>query len=171
MADTATASQARAVSLTGRVLRMLPGIGLLLAVGYGGKLIDRLTDALAAAHGVALPKGEYILWSILLGLVLANTMGVPRVFRAGVATYEFWLKLGIVLLGARFLFGEMMHLGGISLVLVAFEIVFSLVFMTLLGRSFGLRPKLISLLAIGSSVCGVSAILATCGVIGADDEE
>lgn len=171
MVDTATVSQPRAMSLTGRVLRMLPGIGLLLAVGYGGKLIDRITDAFAAAHGVILPRGEYILWSILLGLVLANTMGVPRVFRAGVATYEFWLKLGIVLLGAQFLIGEMLHLGGISLVLVAFEIVFSLVFMTLLGRSFRLRPKLISLLAIGSSVCGVSAILATCGVIGADDED
>ncbi len=30
-------------------------------------------------------------------------VGVPAIFRAGVATYEFWLKVGIVLLGARFL--------------------------------------------------------------------
>jgi uncharacterized integral membrane protein (TIGR00698 family) len=88
-----------------------------------------------------------------------------------VATYEFWLKTGIVLLGARFLIGDLLHLGGISLVLVFFEIVFSLVFMTLLGRAFNLKPKLTSLLAIGSSICGVSAILATCGAIDADDED
>src|SRR5262249_29558019 len=43
--------------------------------------------------------------------------------------------------------------------------------MTALGRGFKLRPKLISLLAIGSSVCGVSAIIAAKGAIEADDED
>jgi uncharacterized integral membrane protein (TIGR00698 family) len=43
--------------------------------------------------------------------------------------------------------------------------------MTALGRMFGLRPKLISLLAIGSSICGVSAIIAAKGAIDADDED
>src|SRR5260221_12045304 len=43
--------------------------------------------------------------------------------------------------------------------------------MTLLGRWFGLTPKLTSLLAIGSSICGVSAIIAAKGAIEAEDEE
>jgi uncharacterized integral membrane protein (TIGR00698 family) len=43
--------------------------------------------------------------------------------------------------------------------------------MTALGRAFKLRPKLISLLAIGSSICGVSAIIAAKGAIDADDED
>jgi len=43
--------------------------------------------------------------------------------------------------------------------------------MTFLGRLFGLRPKLTSLLAVGSAVCGVSAIIATKGAIEADDED
>ncbi len=43
--------------------------------------------------------------------------------------------------------------------------------MTALGRAFGLRPKLINLLAIGSAVCGVSAIIAAKGAIDADDED
>src|SRR5215475_3637752 len=43
--------------------------------------------------------------------------------------------------------------------------------MTFLGRAFGLRPKLTSLLAVGSAVCGVSAIIATKGAIDADDED
>jgi len=93
------------------------------------------------------------------------------VFRAGVASYEFWLKTGIVLLGARFLMGDLLHLGGISLLLVFFEVAFSLVFMTWLGRTFRLKPKLVSLLAIGSSICGVSAIIAAKGAIDADDED
>ena len=43
--------------------------------------------------------------------------------------------------------------------------------MTYLGRAFHLSPKLISLLAVGSSVCGVSAIIATQGAIDADEED
>ena len=43
--------------------------------------------------------------------------------------------------------------------------------MTALGRAFKLSPKLISLLAIGSSICGVSAIIAAKGAIDADDED
>jgi len=46
---------------------------------------------------------EYDLWAIVTGLVISNTVGLPRAFQAGVATYEFWLKAGIVLLGSRFL--------------------------------------------------------------------
>jgi uncharacterized integral membrane protein (TIGR00698 family) len=43
--------------------------------------------------------------------------------------------------------------------------------MTALGRTFGLSPKLSSLLSIGSSICGVSAIIAAKGAIDADDED
>jgi len=47
----------------------------------------------------------------------------------------------------------------------------AIAFMTFLGRAFGLKPKLTSLLAVGSAVCGVSAIIATKGAIDADDED
>src|ERR1700730_8620577 len=43
--------------------------------------------------------------------------------------------------------------------------------MAALGRAFGLPPKLVSLLAIASSICGVSAIIAAKGAIDADDED
>src|SRR5262249_53966078 len=89
----------------------------------------------------------------------------------GVDTYDFWLKAGIVLQGARFLLGDILKLGGVSLVCVAIELAGAIVLMTALGRSFKLKPKLISLLAIGSSVCGVSAIIAAKGAIDADDED
>ena len=112
-----------------------------------------------------------MLWAILIGLVIANTVGVPKIFAAGVATYDFWLKVGIVLLGSRFLLGDVLRLGGISLGLVAIEITLALALMHGLGRAFGLKPKLTSLLAVGSAVCGVSAIIATQGAIDADEEE
>ena len=87
------------------------------------------------------------------------------------ATYEFWLKTGIVLLGVRFVLGDILKLGGVSLACVAIELGLSIALMTWLGRVFRLSPKLTSLLAIGSSICGVSAIIAAKGAIEADDED
>jgi uncharacterized integral membrane protein (TIGR00698 family) len=154
-----------------RLIELAPGVALLLAIGYSGKLIEQTIAAYGKANHLALPNIEYVLWAIVIGLIIANTVGVPKIFRAGVATYEFWLKLGIVLLGVRFLLGDVLKLGGISLVAVALELTISIVLMTWLGNAFRLTPKLTSLLAIGSSICGVSAIIAAKGAINAKDEE
>jgi uncharacterized integral membrane protein (TIGR00698 family) len=152
-------------------LGLLPGIALLAVVGYAGKFIEQSIAHYGKAHHKVLPNIEYVLWAILIGILIANTVGLPRIFRAGVATYEFWLKAGIILLGARFILGDILHLSGISFVLIFIELALALTFMTYLGRGFNLPPKLISLLAVGSSVCGVSAIIATQGAIEADEED
>src|SRR2546422_9730989 len=171
MADVITVPQVQPVQPALRFLRVIPGVVLLAAVGYAGKLLEQNVGAYAKAHHWTFPNIEYVLWAIILGLVISNTVGLPEIFRTGVATYEFWLKAGIVLLGARFLLGDILKLGGVSLVLVAIEIAWSLAFMTFLGRLFKLKPKLTTLLAVGSAVCGVSAIIATKGAIEADDED
>jgi uncharacterized integral membrane protein (TIGR00698 family) len=69
------------------------------------------------------------------------------------------------------LLGDILKLSGVCLVLVAIEITGAIAFMTLLGRAFHLKPKLTSLLAVGSAVCGVSAIIAAQGAIEADEED
>jgi len=150
---------------------LIPGILLLAVVGYAGKFIEHFIAAYGKAHHLVLPNIEYVLWAILIGLAISNTIGVPGIFRSGVATYEFWLKAGIVLLGARFLLGDVRRLGGVSLILIAIELVLALTFMTYLGRAFKLKPKLVTLLAVGSSICGVSAIIAAQGAIDADEED
>ena len=154
-----------------RAAALIPGLLMLLAVGYAGKLTERAITDWGRVHQTPVPTIEYVLWAILFGLVIANTVGIPRWARPGVATYEFWLKLGIVLLGVRFLLGDVARLGGASLVLVVLELAASILIMTWLGTRFGLGPKLVSLLAIGSSICGVSAIIAARGAIRARDED
>jgi uncharacterized integral membrane protein (TIGR00698 family) len=153
------------------LLGRLPGIALLFVVGYAGKFVEHFLNTYTKAHHITFPNIEYILWAIIFGILIANTVGLPRIFRSGVATYEFWLKAGIILLGARFLLGDILKLSGISLLLVAIAFTLSIAFMTWLGRVFGLGPKLTTLLAVGSSVCGVSAIIATQGAIEADEED
>ncbi len=171
MASSVAITQFQPVGFARRIVELLPGLALLAAVGYAGKFLEREINIYGKSHHLTLPNIEYVLWAILIGLAIANTTGVPAIFKPGVATYEFWLKAGIVLLGARFLLGDVVKLGGVSLVLVAIEILVSLVFMTALGRAFGLKPKLTTLLAVGSSICGVSAIIATQGAIDADEED
>jgi uncharacterized integral membrane protein (TIGR00698 family) len=166
-----TPTSATSAGLARRIIELVPGLLLLAAVGYAGKFIEQSIAAYTKSNHITFPNIEYVLWAIVIGLIIANTTGIPRIFQPGVATYEFWLKAGIVLLGSRFLLGDVLHLGGISLLLVAFAIALSFTFMHSIGRAFGLKPKLTSLLAIGSSICGVSAIIAAKPAIDADDED
>ena len=152
-------------------VQIVPGTILLAAVGFAGKIAEQSIGAYGRAHQLTLPNIEYVLWAIVFGLIVSNTVGVPAVCRKGVDTYEFWLKVGIVLLGVRFLLGDVVKLGTVSLICVALELAVAILVMTALGRAFRLPPKLISLLSIGSSICGVSAIIAAKGAIEADDED
>jgi len=152
-------------------LALLPGVALLFGIGLLGKVLEHSLTAVSTARHLHLPHIEYVLWAIILGLTVSNLIGVAPIFRPGMATYELWLKLGIVLVGARFLLQDVLHIGGLSLLLVAVELLLSLSVMTLLGRIFRLPPKLTSLLAIGSSICGVTAIMAAQGAIDPDEED
>src|ERR1700690_3781675 len=140
-------------------LNILPGVLLLAGIGYAAKVLERTVNTYAKTHHWTFPNIEYVLWAILIGLVISNTLSIPKIFQSGIATYEFWLKLGIVLLGARFVVADVLKLGGISLALVVIEITLSLALMTFLGKIFKLKPKNISLLAIGFFIFGGSALL------------
>jgi uncharacterized integral membrane protein (TIGR00698 family) len=171
MATSIAAARVEPPNAPQNILRLVPGILLLAAVGYAGKFLERFLNTYAKTHHWTFPNIEYVLWAILIGLVISNFLAVPKIFQPGIATYEFWLKVGIVLLGSRFVLADVLKLGGISLALVVVEISLSLLLMHALGRAFHLTPKLTSLLAVGSSICGVSAIIAAQGAIDADEED
>jgi uncharacterized integral membrane protein (TIGR00698 family) len=157
-----------------RALGLIPGIALLFVIGYAGKWAEGLLRAYGKSHHVAVPNIEYVLWAILIGLAFGNALAGFRFFTfftPGINTYEFFLKVGISLLGVRFLLSDVLKLGGLSLALVLLEFAIAGSLMVLLGRAFKLGPKLTALLAVGSSICGVSAIIATQGAIEADDED
>ncbi|OBF20936.1 YeiH family protein [Mycobacterium kubicae] len=154
-----------------RPLEYLPGILLLIAVGLLGKYAQIWWNALARHQHWTVPDIEYVLWAILIGLLITNTIGLHSIFRPGVATYEFWLKAGIVVLGSRFVLGDVAKLGGISLIQILIDMTVAGAIILVAARAFGLSGKLGSLLAIGTSICGVSAIVAAKGAIRARNSD
>ena len=139
--DTLPTDKSADNSLIRRLVDVIPGLLLLALVGYAGKFVEHSIAIYGKTHHLILPNIEYVLWAILFGLVISNTIGLHSIFRAGVATYEFWLKVGIVLLGARFLIGDVTRLGGLSLGLIVIELALALTFMTYLGRVFKLQAE------------------------------
>ncbi|MCW2659164.1 MAG: hypothetical protein JWP83_316 [Mycobacterium sp.] len=163
--DEAEEKSAEAAFASGRPLDYVPGILLLIAVGVLGKYAQTWWNTLAKHHHWTVPDIEYVLWAIVIGLLITNTVGLHRIFRAGVLTYQFWLKVGIVALGSRFVLGDIAKLGATSLVQILVDMVVAGTIILVVARAFGLSGKLGSLLAIGTSICGVSAIVAAKGAI------
>src|SRR2546430_8915766 len=54
---------------------------LLATIGLLGKFIEQRIALYGKAHHLHLPNIEYVLWAILIGVLVANTIGVPKVFR------------------------------------------------------------------------------------------
>jgi uncharacterized integral membrane protein (TIGR00698 family) len=169
--DTVDETDTDEVLATARPLDYLPGLLLLVAVGLLGKYAEVAWLALAKHERWTVPDIEYVLWAILIGLVITNTVGLHRVFHPGVITYQFWLKVGIVALGSRFVLGDVLKLGATSLAQILVDMVVAGAIILGAARLFGLSGKLGSLLAIGTSICGVSAIVASKGAIRAKNSD
>jgi uncharacterized integral membrane protein (TIGR00698 family) len=156
---------------TKNVLAYVPGVLLLIAVGLLGKYAEIWWLAIAKREHWTVPDIEFVLWAIVIGLVITNTVGVHRIFKPGVQTYDFWLKIGIVALGSRFVLGDIAKLGAPSLVQILIDMAVAGAIIIAAARFFGLSGKLGSLLAIGTSICGVSAIVASKGAIRARNSD
>ncbi|SFH99747.1 YeiH family protein [Planctomicrobium piriforme] len=115
---------------------------------------------------------EYALWAILVGLIISNTLGTPKFLLPAVRT-EFYIKTGLVLLGAEILFSKLLSLGlpGIFVSWVCTPIVLISTFI------FGQKvlkmssPSLNMVISADMSVCGVSAAIATGAACRAKREE
>jgi uncharacterized integral membrane protein (TIGR00698 family) len=99
-------------------------------------------------------------------------MHVPEHQHVGIGfSARHLLRAGIVLLGVRLDFQLIAHSGYKILLLDVIVIAFGVGFITWLGKRAGLQGQLPLLLAVGSSICGASAVVATAPVIRARDSD
>jgi len=151
-------------------VRLLPGVVLVVALAIGGKLLSNWLQVVIAVAWIRSLASNVII-AIVGGMLIGNLVPLPKIFAPGIGTYEFFLKVGIVLMGARFLVTDVARLGGIGLAMVVVEILFSIAFVGLFARLFGLPGKLGSLLSVGVGICGVSAIIGAAPSIEAKKED
>jgi uncharacterized integral membrane protein (TIGR00698 family) len=86
-------------------------------------------------------------------------------------TQQYILKLGIIFLGIRLSFEELLKFGSIAIPLIIICIVGVLILIKLLIKKVPISSKMSYLIAIGTSVCGATAIVATAPVINAKKTE
>jgi uncharacterized integral membrane protein (TIGR00698 family) len=110
--------------------------------------------------------------AILLGLVIGNTIALPDWLRPGFRlAVRKVLRLGIIMLGVRLSIFDVFRLGAVGVPIVVVCILGALFFCTGLSTWLRLPQRLGTLIAVGTSICGVSAVVATGPAIGAEEEE
>ena len=113
-----------------------------------------------------------VLIAILLGIFMGNAFTPRPGMMIGLDfTQQYILKLGIIFLGIRLSFEEFIKFGTIAIPLIIVCIIGVLILIKLLIKKVPISSKMSYLIAIGTSVCGATAIVATAPVINAKKTE
>ena len=146
------------------------GVGLAVLVsllaGFAAQLIGE------SVLGFAKSPISAIMMAIIIGMIIANTVRLPGAFMDGLRfCASTILRIGIMFLGIRL---SLLGAGLFTLValpFVIFAIVIGLTTVSFLGRHLGLSRQLSGLIAVGTSICGCTAIVATAPLIKANEAE
>ncbi len=153
---------------------LFPGVAAAALVMLAGfSLAEVIGQALLAARGLtgASPVSGVPV-AIVLGLLMRNLLPLPTALNPGLKfCTTTLLRLGIVLVGIKLSVVEMARLGVAGVPVVLAAIVTGLVFVTWFNKRLGLPPRLGTLIAAGTSICGVTAIVSTAPAIDADERE
>ena len=104
-----------------------------------------------------------------LGLLISNTIPLPKWLEAGFRV-EFYIKTGIVLLGAGLPFTLIIWAGPVAIVQAAIVSLVTFGVIYFVATKLGLDRRLAATLGTGGAVCGVSGAIAVAGAIGAKKE-
>lgn len=155
---------------------VLPGIIVcflvMLAGIYGADLIGVLLIQFNfLPEGSASPiSGIFV--AIILGIFIRNTIGLHVIFKEGnIFSVKYALKLGIILLGLRLSLVEALKLGAWGVPLIVICISCGLAVTLYFTKKLQQSERLGTLIACGTGICGVTAIMATSPVIEAKENE
>lgn len=149
---------------------VLPGLILSLALAIAGGFLSEFigTDLM----GLQKSPISGIMMAILLGILIRNTLTLPESLQPGIRFgLVRVLRVGIVLLGIRLSLGEVGAIGLKSLPVIFGSVLAALFIVTYFSRKLGLSGRLGTLIAVGTSICGATAIVATGPAISAKDDE
>ncbi len=130
----------------------------------------RLPLSLPVTPGSATSGLEVVFWALIFGLIVSNFFGVPEWLKPAIKT-EFFIKIGLVLLGAEQLFSTIIRVGtyGMIQAIIVIGAVFYVCFWV--AKKLGLDDEFASILGTAVSICGVSAAIAAGGAVKGDPKK
>lgn len=107
--------------------------------------------------------------ALLLGMVISNLVGLPRWMDTGFRV-EYYIKVGIVLLGATLPFTLVIWAGPVAIFQASIVSITTFLVIYFVGRRLDIDRRLCATLGAGGAVCGVSGAIAIAGAVGAKKE-
>ena len=152
------------------IFKNIPGILVALVIAYIGAEASRYIGI--NILGFSKSPISSIMLAIIFGIVLANTITLPERCNIGFKfCIKYILKFGIILLGIRLGLLDILKIGIIGLPVVIICIASALLIAYYLSKSLNVSTKMGSLIAVGTGICGATAIVATAPAIDAKKEE
>lgn len=143
------------------IKKNVPGIGLCLLIAIPSWVLGKLFPIVGGA-----------VIAILLGMLVTIFFKNKSSFEAGIKfTSKKILQWAVILLGFGLNLNVILKTGVQSLPIIICTISTSLIVAFVIHKLFNIPSKISTLIGVGSSICGGSAIAATAPVINADDDE
>ncbi|GAB4573920.1 MAG: YeiH family protein [Anaerolineae bacterium] len=150
--------------------RLLPGLALTALVAWAGLWSSDWLGEQVLGFEKSPISG--IMMAILIGLALGNLRPLPAALQPGIKfSVKRVLRLGIILLGIRLGLADVLRLGALGIPLIALCITGAILVTRWLGNRLQLPERMATLIAVGTSICGATAIVATGPAIEAREEE
>ena len=153
-----------------KIIKITPGIILALIFCLFSQGINNVIGI--ELFGTSKSPISTVMIAILLGIIMGNAFTPRPGMMIGLDfTQKYILKLGIIFLGIRLSFGEFLKFGSVAIPLIIVCILSVLILIKLLIKKVPISSKMSYLIAIGTSVCGATAIVAVAPVIEAKKTE
>lgn len=157
-------------SFLSQIKKHVPGIAAVMIIAAGAVMLSRFIGE--QLMGFDESPVSSVMISLLMGIILGNLFTLPAALQPGIRfSVKTILRIGIALLGLRLSIASAAYVGLTALPLVLTTVIGALLIVTALSRMLKISGTLGTLIAVGTSICGVSAIAAAGPAIDASDEE
>ena len=157
--------------------KYVPGFLFCLVFAYIGMNLDRL---IAGHHNAGSDWATFLYESaqlnyvailLLGGIIIRNTLPIPKVLLPGIKIARPIIKPGIIILGVHYVWADVVRVGSVGLLLTAVFIFGTAIIVMWFCKRWGVSDGLGGIMGAGTGVCGVSAIIATSPVVRANPIE
>jgi len=152
-----------------KILRAKSTISIIISI-FIILLLSFASQLIAGFKPIKYYGFEYVIFALLLGIFIRSVFGLPKWLEANLHT-EFFVKTGLVILGAGIIFGDILSAGSLGLIQAVVVVLSVWFFAFWVGGKLKIDEELRLMLASAVSICGVSAAIATAGAINGDSKK